>query len=135
VSSANLPTVFELDLATQSSVYREYSRGLRTQPWGDPVFRERGLEVSAHPDDLGPGGLEVQDPGTQGGVQSQLNQLARHSEDSQPVSNPAPFPRGHVAAVVDVVAHSYDPRRPVGINGKGFLLLVPILYYLCKRRC
>jgi len=30
--------VLELNLATQSCVYREYSRGLRTQPWGDPVF-------------------------------------------------------------------------------------------------
>jgi len=35
--------VLELNLATQSCVYREYSRGLRMQPWGilgsgDPVF-------------------------------------------------------------------------------------------------
>jgi len=43
VSSANL--MLELDLATQSWVYRDYSRGLRTQPWGAPVFRVRGLEV------------------------------------------------------------------------------------------
>ena len=26
-------------------MYREYSRGLRTQPCGDPVVRVRGLEV------------------------------------------------------------------------------------------
>jgi len=37
--------VLELNLATQSCEYREYSRGLRTQPWGDCVFRVRGLEV------------------------------------------------------------------------------------------
>ncbi|KAI5627802.1 hypothetical protein C0J50_8349 [Silurus asotus] len=29
----------ELDVATQSYVYSEYSRGLRTQPWGPPVLR------------------------------------------------------------------------------------------------
>jgi len=69
--------VLELNLATQSCVYREYSRGRKTQPWGYPVFRVRGLEVSAHPDDLGPGGQEVQYPGAQEGVQ--LNQLARQS--------------------------------------------------------
>jgi len=34
-----------VDLATQSCVYREYSMGLRTQTWGHPVFRVRGLEV------------------------------------------------------------------------------------------
>jgi len=45
VPSANLTMVLELDLATQSCVYREYSRGLRIQPQGDPVFRVRGLEV------------------------------------------------------------------------------------------
>jgi len=50
------------------------------QPWGDPVFRVRGFGgVSAHPDNLGPGGQEVQDPGPQGCVQSQLNQLASQS--------------------------------------------------------
>jgi len=43
------------------------------------VFRVRGLEVSAHPDNLGPGGEEVQDPSSQGGVQSQLNQLVSQS--------------------------------------------------------
>ena len=35
----------DLGLATQSCVYREYSRGLRTQPCGAPVFRMSGLEV------------------------------------------------------------------------------------------
>jgi len=70
--------VLELDLATRSCVYREYSRGLRTQPWGDPVLSVRGLEF-AHPDALEPGVEGVHDPGTQGGFQTQLNQLASQS--------------------------------------------------------
>ena len=32
--------------------------------------------MSGHPDHLGPGGQEVQDPGAQGGDQSLLSQLA-----------------------------------------------------------
>lgn len=32
-------------VATQSCVYREYSRGLKTQPWGAPVLRMRVEEV------------------------------------------------------------------------------------------
>jgi len=80
VSSANMTMVLELYLATQSCVYLKYSLILvQTQPWGDPVFRVRGLVVSAHPDDLGPSSEEVQDPGAQGGVQTQLNQLVSQS--------------------------------------------------------
>jgi len=45
VSTANLMMVLELNMATQSCVYKEYSKGLRTQSWGDPVFRVRGLEM------------------------------------------------------------------------------------------
>ncbi|KAK3524892.1 hypothetical protein QTP86_011310 [Hemibagrus guttatus] len=45
VSSANLMTVVELVVATQSYVYNEYSRGLRTQPWGAPVLRVREAET------------------------------------------------------------------------------------------
>jgi len=37
--------VLELDLATQSCVYREYSMGLRMQSSGVPVFMVRDLEV------------------------------------------------------------------------------------------
>ena len=39
VSSANLKIELEGNLATQSSVYKEYCRGLRTQPFGAPVLR------------------------------------------------------------------------------------------------
>jgi len=35
--------------------------------------------MSAHPDDLGHGGQEVQDPSAQEGIQSKLNQLASQS--------------------------------------------------------
>ncbi len=35
----------ELCVAVQSCVYREYKRGLRTQPCGAPVLRTRGDEV------------------------------------------------------------------------------------------
>jgi len=40
-----LTMALDLDLATQSCVYREYSMGLRTHTWGDPVFKVRGLAV------------------------------------------------------------------------------------------
>src|SRR4029434_8180982 len=39
VSSANFRMMLELCVATQSCVYREYRRGLSTQPWGAPVLR------------------------------------------------------------------------------------------------
>jgi len=48
--------VVELNLATQSCVYRDYSRGLRTQTWGDTVFSVRDLEMCLPTNDLGPGG-------------------------------------------------------------------------------
>ena len=54
-------------MATQSCVYSKLG-GILCSGWGVEG-------VSAHPNHLGPGGQEVQDPGTQGGVQSQLNQL------------------------------------------------------------
>ncbi len=43
--SANLTMTLELCVATQSCVYREYRRGLRTQPWGAPVLRVIGEEM------------------------------------------------------------------------------------------
>ncbi len=46
VSSANLTIEVELWEDTQSWVYREYSRGLRTQPCGAPMFRVMELEVN-----------------------------------------------------------------------------------------
>ncbi len=46
VSSANLTMEVELCEDTQSWVYREYSRGLRTQPCGAPTFRVMELEVN-----------------------------------------------------------------------------------------
>ncbi len=46
VSSANLMIDVELWEDTQSWVYREYSRGLRTQPCGAPMFRVIELEVN-----------------------------------------------------------------------------------------
>ena len=45
VSSANLMMVFESVVAVKLCMYREYSRGDRTQPWGAPVLRVRGVEV------------------------------------------------------------------------------------------
>ena len=47
VSSANLMMVFELCLAMQSWVNREYRRGLRTHPWGAPVLRISMADVSS----------------------------------------------------------------------------------------
>jgi len=77
VSSANLTMVLELNLATQSCVYREYNSGRK--PGGDPVFRVRGLEVCLPSLMIWSlGGQEVQDRGAQGGVQNQLNQLASY---------------------------------------------------------
>ncbi len=38
--------VFRWTCVTQSWVYREYSRGLRTQPCGAPMFRVMELEVN-----------------------------------------------------------------------------------------
>jgi len=46
VSSANLIMVLELNLATQACVYREYIRGLRTQPWEDPEDADVVLDLS-----------------------------------------------------------------------------------------
>ena len=46
---------------------------------GSCVQGEVSGGVFAHPDDLGPGGQEVQDPGAQGDVQTQLNQLVSQS--------------------------------------------------------
>ncbi len=46
VSSANLTMEVGLCEDTQSWVYREYSRGLRTQPCGAPTFRVMELEVN-----------------------------------------------------------------------------------------
>ncbi len=45
VSSANLTMTLELCVTTQSCVYREYRRGLRTQPWGAPVLWVSGKEM------------------------------------------------------------------------------------------
>src|SRR4029434_1504677 len=45
VSSANFRMMLELCVATQSCVYREYRRGLSTQPWGPPVLRVSEEEV------------------------------------------------------------------------------------------
>ncbi len=39
VSSANLAMTLELCVSTQSCVYKEYGRGLRTQPCGALVMR------------------------------------------------------------------------------------------------
>lgn len=41
VSSANFTMVFEEYVAMQSEAYKEYNRGLSTQPWGAPVLRTR----------------------------------------------------------------------------------------------
>ncbi len=68
VSSANLTMTLELCVAVQSCVYREYRRGLRTQPCGAPVLRVRGDEVVAHSDLLTSACQEVQDPATQRSV-------------------------------------------------------------------
>jgi len=52
------------------------------------VFRVRGLGgVSAHLDDLRPGGQEVRDPGAQGCVQTQLNLLASQSAGNDGVES------------------------------------------------
>src|SRR4029434_8482874 len=45
VSSASFRMMLELCVATQSCVYREYSRGLSTQPCGAPVLSVMLLEV------------------------------------------------------------------------------------------
>lgn len=34
-----------MKVSTRSCVYREYSRGLKTQPWGGPVLKRRVEEV------------------------------------------------------------------------------------------
>ncbi len=46
MSSANLKMVFELKIATQSYVHKEYSRGLKTQPWGATILRMSVDEVT-----------------------------------------------------------------------------------------
>ncbi len=45
VSSANVTMALELCVATPSCVYREYRRGMRTQPCGSPVLRVSGEEM------------------------------------------------------------------------------------------
>lgn len=45
VSSSNLMMVVELEVATASYVYSEYSKGLKTQAWGAQVLRVRQSET------------------------------------------------------------------------------------------
>jgi len=60
--------------------------------------------VSAHPDDLGPSDQEVQDPGTQGGVQAQHNYLASQSAGNYGVESRAKVSKqhSHIAPLLSV---------------------------------
>jgi len=87
--------VMELDLATLTCVQGVQYVAEDANLGSSYVQGEGSGGVFAHPDDLCPGSYEVQNPGTQGGVQTQLNQLASQSTWSYGVKSRAKVNKQH----------------------------------------